>query len=200
MNEWKTGLLERSAPLSPPSCRRGEVRAWGQRASPRGGRSARHRRLVAVNERRGKASRRRCRPPTGGSDSGWVRKASHGPQRRSRGVAWPRGRTGGGRRNSRRLSTKGAARVRERSLVEGRCALTAVVTPWPAAARLQTCWLCSQVPPSETTDGYGGVARRNHRRASTGIGMRQLAGDHGESIQRAPLLAVAARRHPSCHL
>ena len=40
------------------------------------------RRLVAVNERRGKASRARRRPPTGASDSGWARKASYGARRR----------------------------------------------------------------------------------------------------------------------
>ena len=98
-----------------------------------------HRRLVAVNERRGKARRARRRPPTGASDSGRARKASYGARRRLRGAGWPRARTGGGRRNARRLSTEGAARPRARSLVEGRCALTAVVTPWPSATRLQTC-------------------------------------------------------------
>ena len=98
------------------------------------------RRLVAVNERRGKARRAR-RPPTGASDSGRARKASYGARRRLRGVGWARARTGGGRRNARRLSTEGAARARARSLVEGRCALTAVVTPWPSARRLQTCGL-----------------------------------------------------------
>jgi hypothetical protein len=41
-----------------------------------------HRRLVAVNERRGKASRARRRPLTGASDSGWARKASYGARRR----------------------------------------------------------------------------------------------------------------------
>jgi hypothetical protein len=114
----------------------------GRRASPRDRRSTRRstrrRWLVAANERCGKVCRGRWRPPTGASDSGWTRKASYGARRRLRGVAWARARTGGGRRNARRLSTEGAARPRARSLVEGRCALTAVVTPWASARRLQT--------------------------------------------------------------